>query len=95
MMLGLGALTSALMLRRMSFGLIVGAHASVIFASSTLFSSILDARWPTGSIVVLERASGTPGWLLGASLMIAAVAVTRYLPSVAIIPESLKPDRTK
>jgi hypothetical protein len=76
-MLGVGVLTSALMLRRESFGLIVGAHAAVIFVTSTVFSSALDARWAEGSLVVLERASGTPGWVLGITLAIAGAIVLR------------------
>lgn len=94
-MLGVGALTSALMLRRESFGLIVGAHAAVIFVTSTVFSSVLDARWAEGSLVVLERASGAPGWLLGLTLVIASALVFRFFPNTPLVAAPAAPPASR
>jgi hypothetical protein len=89
--LGWAALSLALLDQTGRLVASLGASVALIFTADTLLGA-LGARWASGNLTPLDRASGPGAWLLALALFMAAGAVTsRGQPPAAPGAQALSP----
>lgn len=75
--LALGVLTTTLLRTTGAALAAVVAHTVVRFAAGPLFTSTVEVRWASGSLVPFDRASGVAAYLLTAACIAAALVALR------------------
>ena len=75
-----GSLSAVFLLKSTPFATLIGAQATLIFLTSSVFPSLVGLSWKVGGVIPLHKANGPGAWFLTLGLLVAAAVAMRFTP---------------